>query len=246
MPSSFNPHDYRKLQRIDSDDDDFKLESFDHVQQGPSALPAPSKDPARKNTRWMISTVLLSALVLAAISLLSINFARPRHRTSSSPTSSAPEPQSTMASQPCGTSPSEASAAGCIYDVMMHSWLPATCFDEELTKEFRGLREWRFYADANGTKILTEKEVAWRTEDVYTTLDYHYTRCVYSLRKDQRATERMKDQEVPVAEESTVDCSELFLSTAKQLNETSSVIVLGGTLRSLSVSYPVCTRPKMM
>lgn len=240
MPFSFNPQNYSKLQRIDSDDEHFRLESLGDQNEAASELPPPSKDPKRKNTRWMISTVLFSVAILAAISLLSLKFARPRHSTSSS----APEPQSTIAPRPCGTSPSDASAAGCIYDVMMNSWLPQTCFDEELTNEFRGLREWRFYADANGTRSLTEEELAWRTEEVYTTLDYHYTRCVYSMRKDQRAVERERDLEVSMAPDGLSTCSELFLSTAKQLNETSSVIVLGGTLKALSMDYPLCTRPK--
>ncbi|PLB46357.1 hypothetical protein P170DRAFT_438178 [Aspergillus steynii IBT 23096] len=246
MPFSFNPHNYSKLQRIDSDDDNFKLESFEERNQDPSAHPPPSREPKRKNTRWMISTVLLSVAILAAISLLSLKFARPRHRTSDSATSSATEPQSTIAPRPCGTSPPEASAAGCIYDLMMNSWLPRTCFDEELTNEFRSLREWRFYADANGTKSLTEEELAWRTEVVYTTTDYHYTRCVYSLRRDQRAGERERDLEVPVAVEGMAPCSDLFLSTTKQLNETSSVIILEGTLTALSMGYPLCARPTKM
>lgn len=242
MPVSFNPRNYSRLQTIDSDDENLKLESFEDRQQDPSAVPPLSKDAKRKNTRWMISTVLLSALVLAAISLLSLKFARPRHRTSSAPTSSVS--QSTIAAPPCGTSPSEANAAGCIYDVMIHSWLPRTCFDEELTNEFRGLREWRFYADLNGTQVLTEEELAWRTEEVYTSLDYHYTRCVYTLRKTQRAAEKEGDVDIPILSEGRTDCSDLLMNTAQQLNETSSVIVLGGSLASLSVGFPPCTRPR--
>ncbi|KAA8651147.1 uncharacterized protein ATNIH1004_000025 [Aspergillus tanneri] len=236
MPS-FLRHDYRRLERTDSDEEGIKLESHDDRKPAYSP-PVPNRRAPRATTRWMVTTVILSILVLGVISLLSIKYARPRHRNAS-------EPQSAIAPRPCGSSPSEASAAACIYDLMTHSWLPPSCFDEELTQEFRNLRQWPFYADRTGTRPLTEKELAWRTEESYTTLEYQYTHCVYRWRKQQRAVGKERDVEVHSAMQNhTISCSDLFLTTAKQLNGTNHVMVLEDKLISLVVGYPRCAHPK--
>ena len=60
--------------------------------------------------------------------------------------------------RPCGDSADEATAAGCIFDPMMNSWLSEDCYDEELSLEFRSLRDWAFYKDEAATRRLTDDE----------------------------------------------------------------------------------------
>ncbi|KAK4500957.1 hypothetical protein PRZ48_006763 [Zasmidium cellare] len=154
--------------------------------------------------------------------------------------------------KPCGSSWQEAAAKGCQYDVMMNEWLPPSCFDAELTAEFKNITQWPFWTDESATQQLSEEELSRRTELTWTTVEYHYTHCVFTWIKLQRAIEQQRDIESSIAKMAhTQHCKALMLGKMEELdtailyptNDTLSMKDLG-TL--LEVGFPTCINARSM
>ncbi|RAO72375.1 uncharacterized protein BHQ10_008387 [Talaromyces amestolkiae] len=59
----------------------------------------------------------------------------------------------------CGTTPGEARAAGCIFDMLTVAWTPSECVDPDLTREFLELEDWKYYKDKEGTEQVALAEL---------------------------------------------------------------------------------------
>lgn len=89
---------------------------------------------------------------------------------------------------PCGSTPEEAVARGCHFDLMQFSWLPDRCFDAELTQEFLDMEEWTWFADYEATLPLTKEQVLRGTYDsVWVTFGQHVAHCTMIWQKMHRA-----------------------------------------------------------
>ncbi|EME44324.1 hypothetical protein DOTSEDRAFT_93984, partial [Dothistroma septosporum NZE10] len=107
----------------------------------------------------------------------------------------------------CGKTAQEARAAGCIFDPMMNSWLAEDCYDEELSLEFRNIRNWTFFTDEFRTRQLSEVEFS-EAGDSWGTWEYHITHCMYAVRKMQRAIGAgRKIERIVAAEVHTSHCA---------------------------------------
>ena len=81
----------------------------------------------------------------------------------------------------CGSTPAEAEAAGCKFDIMSYTWVQPACFDQELMYDFLGQRDWTWYPDEETQDALTVTDVAaGQHEFVYVTWEYYTTHCTYS------------------------------------------------------------------
>jgi hypothetical protein len=88
----------------------------------------------------------------------------------------------------CGTSPAEAVALGCSFDIMSFAWLPARCFDRELMEDFLALRRWEWFMDNEGVGIADVASVfAGSYDELYVTEEYHLYHCTYMWKKMHRA-----------------------------------------------------------
>lgn len=127
----------------------------------------------------------------------------------------------------------------------MDSWLPENCFDEPLTNQFRKIKDWRFYADKDGTQALSEEGLS-MSQKAHTTLEYHYIHCIFSLRKLHRAIEQGRDVEVEVGGYGhTNHCAGFLERTMLQLNSSQgySLEQLGTVL---NVAYPDCINARAL
>ncbi|EIT81792.1 hypothetical protein AO1008_05414 [Aspergillus oryzae 100-8] len=79
----------------------------------------------------------------------------------------------------CGSSTSEARAAGCRFDSTTFTWVPPACFGEPLMEEFLGSKNWTWSLD----DFAREGDF----ESLYTTMDYHVTHCAYAWKKLHRS-----------------------------------------------------------
>jgi hypothetical protein len=143
----------------------------------------------------------------------------------------------------CGSSAAEARSLGCTYDIMMDSWLPPNCYDEELSNEFRGLRDWAMYADKNGTHRLTLEELSEREFHAFahTTIEYHYIHCLFSWRKFHRALEQGRDIEREVAELGhTNHCAWFVAKLGHRLEDPGDLPSLQKIGTKLPVAFPTC------
>ena len=86
----------------------------------------------------------------------------------------------------CGTTPEEAQARGCIWDIMSFGWMHPSCFDYEESAQWEtqyGPWEWYSERPGNATDLipLTAEELPY-TPVVWTTQGYHVQHCLYVLK----------------------------------------------------------------
>jgi hypothetical protein len=87
----------------------------------------------------------------------------------------------------CGSTPSEARALGCKFDIMSFAWTPAQCYDHSLSQKF--LEEqgpWIFYLDHNATQPLQFEDLS-DYDIVWTEHSYHVVHCLYAWERIHRA-----------------------------------------------------------
>lgn len=88
----------------------------------------------------------------------------------------------------CGTTPAEAKAKGCIFEMPGFSWLPKECVDSEVEAEFLKFKNLQYYRDANYTDEVSIEEVK-RGDGpgFYVKQDYHAAHCAFLFKKLHRA-----------------------------------------------------------
>ncbi|KAK5658511.1 hypothetical protein OQA88_1903 [Cercophora sp. LCS_1] len=97
--------------------------------------------------------------------------------------------------QPCGTTPSEARAKGCKFDVNSFSWLPPDCYDEGLSDDVDARNAWTWWLDENGTIPLSHDEAAkGETKEVYVNWKDHLKHCTVMWRRMHRVLLKLEEK----------------------------------------------------
>ncbi|RMZ72441.1 Major facilitator superfamily transporter [Pyrenophora seminiperda CCB06] len=139
-----------------------------HQDESDGSVEQPSRLWPTNRIKTALFATALSALAFGIILLLLLSLAilltlilphilqnlHPSCSPSSQGHSKALQPPSGYkagTAQLCGNSPAEASAAGCVFDLMTVSWLPLECYDGELTTQFMEEGPWNFYL-SNSTR----------------------------------------------------------------------------------------------
>ena len=94
----------------------------------------------------------------------------------------------------CGNTISQALSQNCAYDSLSTAWLPPHCRDDALTTEFDRAGpgpegQWSYFADGNGTLLLTKAEIAMLGEtggSFWSSRDWHIAHCVFYWQKYKR------------------------------------------------------------
>jgi len=80
----------------------------------------------------------------------------------------------------CGNSTSEARADGCRFDIMMHSWVPQECYDEQLSEEYIASNDFQLFSDAEATiEVPLDVVRLGEFDELYTGLSHHVLHCTY-------------------------------------------------------------------
>ncbi|GKT50026.1 uncharacterized protein ColSpa_10207 [Colletotrichum spaethianum] len=88
----------------------------------------------------------------------------------------------------CGTTPGEARARGCLFELHNFAWVPPACYDHELADTWDADDGWLFSHNMEGTDLIP-KEVALRGElpAAWVPWSQHLAHCALIWRKFQRA-----------------------------------------------------------
>ncbi|KAI1158666.1 hypothetical protein F5B18DRAFT_640225 [Nemania serpens] len=94
----------------------------------------------------------------------------------------------------CGVTIDEAKSLNCIYDALSTAWLPPYCRDDELTEDFDRAGpgangSWEYFADSNGTVLLSLHEVGLLGETggtFWVSRDWHIAHCLFYWQKYYR------------------------------------------------------------
>jgi hypothetical protein len=134
--------------------------------------------------------------------------------------------QNIYSPESCGGSSAEVISLGCIFDMMSFGWLPARCFDKELTDECLARQDWKWFLDPNRVEAIDFSDVAAGHYDaVYVTREYQLYHCTYMWRKMHRAmlAGRIVDGYIRDMHH-TANCEMQILDQWLGLNDTSSMI----------------------
>lgn len=82
----------------------------------------------------------------------------------------------------CGSTPQEARANNCKYDILLNNWVPAPCFDQEWIDEYTDDLSWGAYADENMTQKLSVEEMS-EVDHYYTSIRDHVNHCAIMWKK---------------------------------------------------------------
>jgi hypothetical protein len=137
---------------------------------------------------------ITASLVIAALFLLTTTIrANGTNALSSAlqskfcPDGSGVKPAGQLQHLHCGSTPDEARALNCVFDVMSFAWTPKACYDHEHSVETMDRTgPWIFYLDHNATEPvpfeqLTDELVVW------TEHSYHVSHCLYAWERIHRA-----------------------------------------------------------
>lgn len=88
----------------------------------------------------------------------------------------------------CGTTPAEARALGCKFDIMSFAWTPPSCYDHARSQSFLSTHgPWTFYLDHNATIPLSTEDLS-NHEVIWTEHGYHVVHCLYAWERLHRAS----------------------------------------------------------
>ena len=190
---------YEKLDENENDD----YTPGRHVND----IPPPPKPMSK---RKQIIFVALWTIVVVALTAVTVRSTTPKATATSTPTtiktnitSPALEDTKEIVNTPasntttnlpvgiveeCGSTPEDARAAGCVFDVMMQLWTPEACYDSNLSERFLAAGKWTWWADPAATHIITDEEMKKGEHDrVYVSADYHKSHCIFAWEKLVRA-----------------------------------------------------------
>lgn len=113
----------------------------------------------------------------------------------------------------CGNSTSEAKENGCRFDIMMHSWVPQECYNEQLSEEYIEANDFRFFSDAEATvEVPLDVVRLGELKELYTGLSHHVIHCTYIWRLlVLAATEGRPWDSLSSSEDHTGHCGSILL-----------------------------------
>lgn len=127
----------------------------------------------------------------------------------------------------CGSNIKEAHEKGCLFDVMLHSWVPEDCFDKELMDRYLTEVPYRWYRDERFEEEITIEEMR-RGEhgSAAVKLEEHGTHCAYVLEKNLRAIMKGKSVARSIfSVQHAVHCIGLIVDPSSNLASYTKVVV---------------------
>ncbi|KAI1188575.1 hypothetical protein F5B17DRAFT_262952 [Nemania serpens] len=151
---------------------------------------------------------------------------------------SAPRPLLT-----CGKSVAEARRAGCSFDILTKTWLPAACprhYEQEFIRfpSSRNMTEWKYWSDLTVTKEITDEDMAAIAELRpgpkplwVSTLRMHLAHCAFGLKRRSVAMDAGERVDLAMAPLShTKHCIDMLLDAAMLAPGIDEPLAQGGVI----------------
>ncbi|KXX82727.1 hypothetical protein MMYC01_200858 [Madurella mycetomatis] len=126
----------------------------------------------------------------------------------------------------CGSTPADAEARGCRFDILSFAWQTPECYDDELMEEFIRYDKWQFYAQPNRTDVVVDLATALRGKrTLYVDWKYHVTHCTFMWRQMHRAyaLRGYIDSHLD-SYEHTLHCQRVLMDTETPLGMNSAIL----------------------
>ncbi|KAK3936118.1 hypothetical protein QBC46DRAFT_395912 [Diplogelasinospora grovesii] len=159
--------------------------------QNQKAKPAGSDQiSAKTRLRFSLHSAITALLFLSSLFLLCL-LLRANH--SSMPQSRVFNPYENDGKisrnwRSCGKSAREARALGCVFDLMMSTWIHPDCLDPKLMEEYLEAGNYTWYRDLSFTQRMSDEDARRGEYDqIFTRPDFHYAHCGYVWETQVRA-----------------------------------------------------------
>lgn len=157
----------------------------------------PTRNPA---SRILLCAVVVLSTLLVGMSIIFATFVRHSNRIT---------PSANW--KHCGNSSTEALGNNCILDFIAGAWVPTACYNEELEREFLGLKGWQWFRDEEGQSEISVEEIreTGGPDPIYVSLEYHWIHCSYTWKKLHRAKTLQTTLDTHIGSyEHTVHCAD--------------------------------------
>ncbi|KIW03632.1 uncharacterized protein PV09_05384 [Verruconis gallopava] len=129
----------------------------------------------------------------------------------------------------CGSSPREARALGCKYDILLNHWVPEPCYDEEFIQEYADDQSWAAYIDEDLTQRIYSIHEMSEKDYYFTSFRDHVNHCAVIWKKQFWVLyEERKSFDTMIASPEHTDHCALYLSEAVNTNSTEATRVTVG------------------
>ncbi len=169
--------------------------------------------------------------VVASLLCLGVLFAGyDLYRASTAPSIASPE--QTPQLRHCGNDAITARNRGCMFDPISIAWLPESCHDFELTKEFLAVERWHFWTRPDTSDAMSLANVMQgQHSTLFVSETYLRHRCVFAWRKLHRAVLNSTAVDAyTTGWDGMMECEELFKDGRTD----------GGARYEVTVGYPEC------
>jgi hypothetical protein len=184
-----------------SEDASVRGEEDDGLLEKPETIPKPSGKSHSRLRACFSNAAVISCIIsmiiatLTVILLLLLTKGHPITFLKQSTLSSLISKETTQAKvstvelqhMHCGSTPAEARALGCKFDVMSFAWTPPSCYDHAFSQKFLSEQgPWIFYLDHNATQPLAFDSLS-NYDIVWTEHSYHVVHCLYAWERIHQA-----------------------------------------------------------
>jgi hypothetical protein len=176
--------------KLEDPEDDISGGLSVSTMSGHLQSPRANNNGSNRGTRLHYSIAVCCFLMTLGLLVVTTTNARPRAASTTSLDfeTGVQGPNKDILRSPCGSTPAQAKALGCSFDIISFCWLPARCYDAELSSSFDKLVQWEWYIDHNKTKPVPKAEALTGNFDgLYVSWEYHVQHCVYMWEKMHRA-----------------------------------------------------------
>jgi hypothetical protein len=127
----------------------------------------------------------------------------------------------------CGNTAETAWARGCVFDVMLTTWMHKDCFYPELMESYLAHNNFNWSLDTSFTQIVPLEEIRkGKHEHIYVDPEFHYVHCAYTWEMQLKAWHEQRPLIESLADpEHSVHCSNLLTVHVLPRNETSLSVV---------------------
>jgi hypothetical protein len=162
--------------------DSSEEESFDSNNKNPIFIKTSSNNGFLRAACYILLGMVISFLTLTASTRLQTKYLEPVSLDLGLLPPLEPNAHAEENGYWCGQSPQEARSKGCQFDIVLYSWVPPLCYDDQIQKAYMEQRESEWYLEKDigqGSKMAPEIVAKGEVQELWLPWEYHRYHCQF-------------------------------------------------------------------
>jgi hypothetical protein len=193
------------------------------TENNSASLHSESRNCGRSQSIWNV--VLLLCLVLIS---LTIGYVMHAYTTDVETVKVTKNMSTTLEEyiDTCGNSTTKAKEIGCIYDVMLQSWVPPDCYYKELSEFYLSTYRWKWYYDLYAEFEMPDEVMRLGEHEAAYMIDgFHRHHCMYTWEITTFALKQKKPLlDAFLSPEHVNHCNKVMFGPVRERNETNRIL----------------------